>query len=89
MVISVATGFLHIISWNFVATGVIFTCSSMFQALGNTVPSVISSATRIATFGIPGDVAVDTPGVPDPPHLDVVGRDRRRAACHQPPAAAA
>ena len=52
-VASVAAGFLHIISWNFVATGVIFTCSSMFQALGNTVPSVISSATRIATFGIP------------------------------------
>ena len=52
-VASVASGFLHIISWNFIATGVIFTCSSMFQALGNTVPSVISSATRIATFGIP------------------------------------
>jgi len=50
---NIATGFLHIISWNFVATGVIFTCSGMFQALGNTVPSVISSATRIATFGIP------------------------------------
>ena len=72
-VASVAAGFLHIISWNFVATGVIFTCSSMFQALGNTVPSVISSATRIATFGIPGAVAVDTPGLPDPPHLDAVG----------------
>jgi len=52
-VANIATGFLHIISWNFVATGVIFTCSGMFQALGNTVPSVISSATRIATFGIP------------------------------------
>jgi len=50
---NIATGFLHIISWNFVATGVIFTCSGMFQALGNTVPSVISSATRIVTFGIP------------------------------------
>jgi len=52
-VIAVATGFLHIISFNFVATGVIFTCSSMFQALGNTVPSLISSATRIVTFALP------------------------------------
>jgi putative MATE family efflux protein len=52
-VVAVAAGFLHIISFNFVATGVIFTCSSMFQALGNTVPSVISSATRILTFAIP------------------------------------
>jgi Na+-driven multidrug efflux pump len=52
-VISIAAGFLHIISWNFVATGIIFTCSAMFQALGNTVPSVISSATRMITFAIP------------------------------------
>jgi putative MATE family efflux protein len=52
-VIAVATQFLHIVSWNFVAQGIIFTCSGMFQALGNTVPSVISSATRIATFAIP------------------------------------
>ncbi len=61
-VISVATGFLHIISFNFVATGVIFTCSSMFQALGNTVPSVISSATRILTFAIPAMWLSTRPG---------------------------
>jgi putative MATE family efflux protein len=52
-VIAVASEFLHVISWNFVASGVIFTCSSMFQALGNTVPAVLSSATRIATFAVP------------------------------------
>lgn len=52
-ILSVAAEFLTIISWNFVATGVIFTCSSMFQALGNTIPSVISSGTRILTFAIP------------------------------------
>jgi putative MATE family efflux protein len=61
-VISVAAGFLHIISFNFVATGVIFTCSSMFQALGNTVPSVISSATRILTFAIPAIWLSTRPG---------------------------
>jgi Na+-driven multidrug efflux pump len=61
-VISVAAGFLHIISFNFVASGVIFTCSSMFQALGNTIPSVISSATRIVTFAIPAVWLSTRPG---------------------------
>ena len=61
-IISVASGFLHIISFNFVATGVIFTCSSMFQALGNTLPSVISSATRLATFAIPAVYLSTQPG---------------------------
>jgi putative MATE family efflux protein len=46
-VLAVAAQFLTIVSWNFVASGVVFTCSSMFQALGNTVPTVISSATRL------------------------------------------
>jgi Na+-driven multidrug efflux pump len=61
-VIAVATGFLHVISFNFVASGVIFTCSSMFQALGNTVPSVISSATRIVTFAVPAMWLSTRPG---------------------------
>lgn len=42
--------FLKLISWNFVAQGVIFTCSSLFQGLGNTRPSLLSSATRLITF---------------------------------------
>jgi putative MATE family efflux protein len=61
-VVDVAAGFLHIISWNFVATGLIFTCSSMFQALGNTVPSVISSGTRIVTFAVPAIWLSTRPG---------------------------
>ena len=36
-VLAVGAPYLRIISWNFVATGLIFTCSGMFQALGNTV----------------------------------------------------
>jgi Na+-driven multidrug efflux pump len=60
--ISIAAGFLHIISWNFMATGLIFTCSSMFQALGNTMPSVISSATRMITFAIPAVWLSTRPG---------------------------
>jgi putative MATE family efflux protein len=52
-VLAVAATFLHIISWNFVAQGIIFTCSGMFQALGNTLPGLMSSATRLVTFAVP------------------------------------
>jgi Na+-driven multidrug efflux pump len=52
-VVRVGAMFLHIISWNFAASGIIFTCSSMFQALGNTVPSLISSGTRLITYAVP------------------------------------
>lgn len=52
-VVAVAAEFLRYISWNFVASGIVFTCSGMFQALGNTVPSLISSASRLVTFAVP------------------------------------
>jgi Na+-driven multidrug efflux pump len=52
-VLAVATQFLGTISWNFVATGLLFTCGGMFQALGNTVPSLIASGTRLLTFAVP------------------------------------
>jgi Na+-driven multidrug efflux pump len=52
-VVDVGSQFLHIISWNFVLSGVIFTCSSMFQALGNTLPSLYSSATRLVVYSLP------------------------------------
>jgi Na+-driven multidrug efflux pump len=52
-VVAVGAGFLRVISFNFVATGIVFTCSGMFQALGNTVPSLLASGTRIVTFAIP------------------------------------
>lgn len=52
-VLDVAARFLEIVSWNFVATGLVYTCSSMFQALGNTWPSLLSSAGRLVTFAIP------------------------------------
>jgi Na+-driven multidrug efflux pump len=40
-------------SWNFVGTGIIFTCSGLFQALGNTWPALLSSGARILTFCVP------------------------------------
>ena len=53
VVIALGADFLRIISWNFVAVGLVFTCSSMFQALGNTLPSLLSSASRLLTFALP------------------------------------
>jgi len=61
-VIAVGGDFLRIISWNFVASGIIFTCSGMFQALGNTVPSLISGASRLVTFVIPAVWLSTRPG---------------------------
>jgi putative MATE family efflux protein len=52
-VIAVAAEFLRYVSWNFVAQGIVFTCSGMFQALGNTVPAMVSSGSRLLTFAIP------------------------------------
>lgn len=45
--------FLRIISLNMVAQGLIFTCSSMFQGLGNTKPVLLTSATRVFTYSLP------------------------------------
>jgi Na+-driven multidrug efflux pump len=50
---SVGAQFLHICSWNFVATGLVFTCSGVFQGLGNTMPAVWSSASRLVSFVVP------------------------------------
>jgi Na+-driven multidrug efflux pump len=52
-VVAVGAGYLRIISWTFVATALIFTCSGLFQALGNTWPSLLSSGSRLLTFVIP------------------------------------
>ena len=46
----VGATFLRIISWTFIAQGVVFTCSGMFQGLGNTKPAMLSSAVRLAVF---------------------------------------
>src|SRR5437588_7726371 len=49
-VIEFGSGYLRIVAFNFVAAGIVFTSSSMFQGLGNTVPPLISSATRLVLF---------------------------------------
>ena len=45
--------YLRIVSWNFVASGLVFVASSMFQAMGNTMPSLVTSAVRVVVVAIP------------------------------------
>jgi putative MATE family efflux protein len=52
-VVAVGAPYLRIVSWNFIATGLVFSCSSLFQALGNSWPSLISSGSRVITYAIP------------------------------------
>jgi len=44
--------FLRTISWTFIAQGVVFTCSGMFQGLGNTRPAMLSSAVRFVSIAM-------------------------------------
>ena len=60
-----ATGaiYLTVISWNYVASGINLCCSGMFQALGNTLPALLSSVSRLATFVVPLVWLAGRPGV--------------------------
>jgi putative MATE family efflux protein len=61
-VLAVGTEYLRIVSWNFVASGLIFVASSMFQAMGNTVPSLVASGTRILLVAVPAILLSRTAG---------------------------
>ena len=61
-VIAVGEEYLHIIAFNFIASGVVFVSSSMFQAMGNTIPSLITSMTRIVIVAVPVLLLAGTPG---------------------------
>ena len=61
-VIAVGAEYLQVIVWNFVASGVIFVTSSMFQAMGNTIPSLVTSAFRIVLIAIPILLLANAPG---------------------------
>src|ERR1700719_3126165 len=45
--------YLRIVSLNFVAAGIVFTSSSVFQGIGNTWPPLFSSMTRLLLFVLP------------------------------------
>jgi len=52
-VVAVGDEYLRVISWSFIASGLIFVSSSMFQAMGNTLPSLIASGARMVVLTIP------------------------------------
>ncbi len=61
-VIEVATQFLRVISLNFVASGLIFTCAGIFQGLGHTWPALGATASRLVTFMLPAIWISGLPG---------------------------
>ena len=52
-VVAVGEEYLRIVSWNFIASGLVFVASSMFQAMGNTLPSLATSAVRVLVVAVP------------------------------------
>jgi Na+-driven multidrug efflux pump len=52
-VVAVGGEYLQLVALNFVASGIIFVSSSMFQALGNTVPPMLSSFLRVILLAVP------------------------------------
>jgi putative MATE family efflux protein len=61
-VIAVGEEYMRIVSWNYVASGLVFVASSMFQAMGNTIPSLIASAVRVLLITVPAFMLSRMPG---------------------------
>jgi putative MATE family efflux protein len=61
-VIAFGAEYLRIISWNFIAAGLVFSASSIFQGLGNTWPSLLSSSSRLVLFLAPAIWMSTQPG---------------------------
>ena len=53
---------LKIVSFNFVAVGLVFISSSVFQGIGNTLPPLLSSMTRLLLFALPATLLSQRPG---------------------------
>ncbi|MBA3670927.1 MAG: MATE family efflux transporter [Gemmatimonadaceae bacterium] len=56
------TEYLRMVSWSFVASGIIFVTGSMFQSMGNTVPSIATSLVRIVVVAVPVMILSRSPG---------------------------
>src|SRR6185503_6307080 len=52
-VIAFGSEYLRIVSWNFVASGIIFAGSSTLQGIGNTRPALLASSMRLVLFAVP------------------------------------
>lgn len=60
-VIHVGVDYLHVVSLNFVASGITFVSASMFQAMGNTLPSLATSFLRLFVGIVPAVVLSSRP----------------------------
>ena len=61
-VILFGSDYLRIVSLNFVAAGIVFSSSSIFQGIGNTWPPLFSSMTRLVLFALPATLLSRLPG---------------------------
>jgi MATE family, multidrug efflux pump len=61
-VVAFGSEYLRIISWNFVASGLVFVSASVFQGMGNTVPPLASSTFRLLLFVAPATLLSRQPG---------------------------
>lgn len=61
-VVAVGAEYLRILAWSFVGSGVTFVVSSTFQALGNSVPPLMTSFGRILLVAIPAFMLAGAPG---------------------------
>jgi putative MATE family efflux protein len=61
-VIAFGGDYLRIVSLNFIAAGIVFTSSSIFQGIGNTWPPFLGSITRLVLFVVPSVLISRTPG---------------------------
>jgi Na+-driven multidrug efflux pump len=61
-VIAFGSEYLQIVSLNFISAGIVFVTSSIFQGIGNTLPPLFSSMTRLILFAVPALLISRTPG---------------------------
>jgi putative MATE family efflux protein len=59
--IAFSVEYLTIVSFNFLASGLVFSMSGMFQGMGHTVPALLSSTSRLITFVMPAVLLAGQP----------------------------
>jgi len=61
-VVAFGSEYLRIISLNFLASGIVFVSSSVFQGMGNTLPPLGASTLRLLLFALPAYLMSRQPG---------------------------
>jgi len=61
-VVAFGSEYLRIVSWNFIASGLVLVTSSMFQGMGHTLPALASSALRLLFFALRAYALSHRPG---------------------------